>query len=113
MNVHWAILAARAIPSEYWLCGASRGDRFHAFFELHGEFLVSRLSTGHNRHGVCQDQILHSQPIPASYGQQFHEADGRPLVAVHKAVIGDDGVDEGGRLLVDGWVVAVIGPCGR
>ena len=89
------------------------GDRLQSCLEPRRKFFVSDFSTGHSRHDVCQHQIVHRQPIPASDNQQFHQVDGRPLVAVHKAVIGDDGVDQSGRLLVDTRVVAVVGPDDR
>lgn len=87
--------------------------RLQSCLEPFGKLVVNELSTGDGRHGVSQQQILHYQPIPTSDDQQFHQVDGRPLVAVHEAVIGNDAVDQSRRFLVESRMVAVIGPCER
>ena len=105
--------AAARIPAAegFGLALATSSNRC---FEPRRKFLVAQLSTGDGRHDVCDDQILDRQPIPAPDCQQFYKVDRRALVPVHKAVIGNDAVDKGTRLLVDPAVVAVIGPvdCG-
>lgn len=90
--------------------GFGPGERLQSCLEPSGKFVVSQLATGDGRHDVRDNQILHGQPVSASDRQQFHEVESRALVPVHKAVIGDDAVDEGGRLLVNTRVVAMIGP---
>lgn len=84
--------------------------RLQSCLEPWGKFFVCELSTGNSRHGVSQRQILHYQPIPAPDNQQLHQVDGRALVAVHEAVIGNDAVDQSRRLLVESGMVAVVGP---
>ena len=85
------------------------GDRLQSVFEPRRKCVVSQLAPGHVRHGVGDDQILDRQPIAASDRQQFHEVQSRALVPVDEAVIGNDAVDQSGRLLVDARVVAVVG----
>lgn len=87
----------------------SAGDRLQSSFEPRRKFSVIQVSPGHGGHDVGQDEILHGQPIPASDHQQFDQVDSRSLVAVHEAVIADYAVDQSRRLLVDVWMVAVIG----
>lgn len=84
--------------------GVCLDGRLQSRLEPRGESFVSQLSAGHSRHDVRDNQILHGQPVPASDSQQFHEVESRALVPIDKPVIGDDGVDESGRLVVDAGV---------
>ena len=85
-------------------------DGLQSFFEPHGKLVVSDISTGHSRHDICQRQIVDHQSVSASDCEQFHQIDSRALVAVHKAMIRHDAVNQCGRFLVDARVVAVIRP---
>ena len=104
-----ALLVIRRPGSPSGGSQSGAGDRLQSSFEPRRKCIVTQLAARHVRHGVGDIQILHRQPIAASDSQQLHEIEGRALVPVHEAVIGNDAVDQSGRLLVNALVVTVVG----
>lgn len=74
------------------------------------EVVVAHLSASHTRYDFHYNLVALDEVISASLRQQLGQVEGRPLVPVHKTVVGDDPVKQRCRLLVDSSMVTVVGP---
>lgn len=84
-----------------------------AFLEPLHKFFAAYFASGYTRNDVCQYQIVFYQAVVAPHRHQFDQIHSRTFVAVYEAVVGYDAVNEGGGLLMNASMIAVIGPRNR
>ncbi|MDE0342377.1 MAG: hypothetical protein OXK82_04265 [Deltaproteobacteria bacterium] len=84
-----------------------------AFLEPLHKFFVAHFASGHTRNDIRQYQIVFYQAVVTPHSQQFDQVHGRTFVAVYETVVGHDAVNEGGGLLMNASMIAVIRPRNR